>query len=329
MSKLFRGHSLFPLRQRLRTSEGAQSMSCFRFVAAGILLGLFLATPALPDIIILHDGASYSGHFGGAPDGNITFTDAQGIQYQFPVQDVMSLVFTSTNSIVTLRSGKVYSGIYTGIIPLPFTDNQGVGYQFPLKDVASLVLTRINASSAPAPAGTGKVIPVGTEILIRTDDRIDSKGSSTGQLYSATIGEDVSDASGGIAIPAGTPAKLVVRDITSGGAVHSPELVLDLFSITVNGQEYRVVTTDVDINSKTGIGANRRTAEFGGGGAAIGALLGGIFGGGRGAGIGAGAGAGSGLLTQVFTRGKQVKIPAESSLTFRLDRTLVLRPQSN
>jgi hypothetical protein len=311
-------------------SEGAQSMSCFRFVAAATLLGLFLATPARPDIIILHDGASYSGHFGGAPDGNITFTDAQGIQYQFPAQDVMSLVFTSINSIVTLRSGKVYAGVYTGIIPLPFTDNQGVGYQFPLKDVASLVLTRIHGSSAPAPpAGTGKVIPVGTEILIRTDDGIDSKGSSTGQLYSATIGEDVSDASGGIGIPAGTPAKLVVRDITSGGAVHSPELVLDLFSITVKGQEYRVVTTDVDINSKTGVGANRRTAEFGGGGAAIGALLGGIFGGGRGAGIGAGAGAGSGLLTQVFTRGKQVKIPAESSLTFRLDRTLVLRPQSN
>jgi hypothetical protein len=241
---------------------------------------------------------------------------------------VQSLVFTSTNDIVTLRSGKVYSGNYTGVSPIPFTDTQGVGYQFPVKDVASLVFTRSIPPSAAA-SGTGKIIPVGTEITIRTDESVDYKASSTGQLYSATVSEDVSDVSGNIAIPAGAPAKLVVRDITSGGAVHSPELVLDLFSISVNGKEYRVDTADVDFSSKKGVGANRRTAEFGGGGAAIGALLGGIFGGGRGAGIGAAAGGGGGLLTQIFTRGKQVKVPAEASLTFRLDRTLVLRPHSN
>jgi hypothetical protein len=299
-----------------------------KFCAVIFLFSFFLASPARPDTIILHDGASYAGQFGGAPRGQITFTDTQGIQYNFPLRDVQSLVFTSTNDIVTLRSGKVYTGNYTGVSPIPFTDTQGVGYQFPVKDVASLVFTRSIPPSAAA-SGTGKIIPIGSEITIRTDEPIDSKDSSTGQLYSATVSEDVSDVSGNIAIPAGTAAKLVVRDISSGGAVHSPELVLDLFSIRVNGKEYRVDTADVDVNSKKGIGANRRTAEFGGGGAAIGALLGGIFGGGRGAGIGAAAGGGGGLLTQIFTRGKQVKVPAEASLTFRLDRTLVLRPHTN
>jgi hypothetical protein len=303
-------------------------MSRIKLSAAIFLLTLFLPSFARPDTVILHDGASYSGQFASATGDQITFTDAQGIQYQFPLHDVQSLVFTADNDIVTLRNGKVYSGKYTGADPIGFTDTQGVGYQFPLKDVASLVLTRSNPASAAA-AGSGKVIPVGTEITIRTDERVDSKDSTTGQLYSATLSEDVRDASGAIAIPAGTPAKLVVRDITTGGAVHSPELVLDLFSITVKGQEYRVVSADVDVNSKKGVGANRRTAEFGGGGAAIGALLGGIFGGGKGAGIGVAAGAGGGVLTQIFTRGKQVKIPAEASLTFRLDRTLVLRPKSN
>ena len=43
--------------------------------------------------------------------------------------------------------------------------------------------------------------------------------------------------------------------------------------------------------------------------------------------IGAGAGGAGGLLTQIFTRGKSVKVPAESVMTFRLDRTLVLRPK--
>lgn len=170
-----------------------------------------------------------------------------------------------------------------------------------------------------------KVIPSGSQLVIRTGENIDSDAAAPGQLFSASIDEDVVDASGNIAIPRGTPAKLVVRDMKGGGAVHSPEIALDLFSINLAGAEYRVLTNDVDINSKSGIGANKRTAEFGGGGAAIGALFGGIFGGGKGAGIGVAAGAGGGLLTQLFTRGKVVKVPAESVLRFRLDRTLVLR----
>ena len=34
--------------------------------------------------------ASYAGQFGGAPGGPITFIDAQGIQYNFPLRDVQS-----------------------------------------------------------------------------------------------------------------------------------------------------------------------------------------------------------------------------------------------
>lgn len=303
-------------------------MKSNRLCGVLFLLALYFAIPVRPDTVILHDGSSYSGQLGRNPGGEITFTDAQGIQYRFPPQDVQSIVFTSANDIVTLRSGKVYSGKYTGADPISFTDSQGIGYQFPLKDVASLVLTRSKPAEVAA-GGNAKVIPVGTAITLHSDESIDSKTSSTGQLYSATISEDVRDAAGGNAIPAGAPAKLVVRDITTGGSVHSPELVLDLFSITVKGDEYRVVTSDVDVSNKRGVGANRRTAEFGGGGAALGALLGGIFGGGKGAGIGAAAGAGGGVLTQIFTRGKEVKIPAEAVLTFRLDRTLVLRPKSS
>jgi hypothetical protein len=160
---------------------------------------------------------------------------------------------------------------------------------------------------------------------VHSDENIDSENSSSGQLFNATVSEDVPDSVGGIAIPRGTRAKLVIRNVTSGGAVHSPELALDLFSVDVSGKEYRVDTTDVDVNSKRGVGANKRTLEYGGGGAGFGALMGAIFGGGRGAGIGAAAGLGAGLLTQIFTRGKQVKVPAETTMRFHLDRTLVLK----
>ena len=70
------------------------------------------------------------------------------------------------------------------------------------------------------------------------------------------------------------------------------------------------------------IGVNKRTGTYVGGGALLGAIIGGIAGGGKGAAIGAGAGAAAGAGTQVLTRGKNVKVPAESLLTFRLEQPL-------
>jgi outer membrane lipoprotein SlyB len=70
------------------------------------------------------------------------------------------------------------------------------------------------------------------------------------------------------------------------------------------------------------VGVNKRTAVFTGGGAAIGAIIGAIAGGGKGAAIGAASGAGAGAVTQIVTKGNSIKVPAETILTFKLDRTL-------
>jgi outer membrane lipoprotein SlyB len=93
----------------------------------------------------------------------------------------------------------------------------------------------------------------------------------------------------------------------------------------VNGIRYLVTTQDVQRSSDSGLGANRRTATMVGGGAALGTLLGAIAGGGKGAAIGAVAGAAAGGTAQVLTRGKTVKVPAETELTFRLDQPLQLQ----
>jgi hypothetical protein len=208
---------------------------------------------------------------------------------------------------------------------ISFEGSGGIDYQFPTRDVSSLVLT-----GSQAPAGLhhipSVIIPEGTDIVIRTDDGVRSGRDSSGQLYPATIEQDVYGSSGNVAIPAGTRAKLVVSNVRSGGAVHSPELVLDLYSVDVHGEQYRVDSSSVTESNRSGLGANRRTAEFAGGGAGIGALMGAVFGGGKGAGIGALAGAGGGALTQLFTRGKEISVPAETAMTFRLERTLVLHP---
>jgi hypothetical protein len=294
-------------------------------VLAQVLLLFSVSVAAHADIVVLHDGTSYSGHFAPSGNGTLSFTDNQGIHYDLPVADVQSLVFSNTADHLTLRSGKTYSGQLNGMEMIPFEGSGGIDYQFPLRDVSSLILT-----GSPAPAAArhvpSVVIPEGTDIVIRTDDSIRSGQDSSGQLYPATIEGDVYGSSGSVAIPAGTRAKLVVSNVRSGGAVHSPELVLDLYSVDVHGEQYRVDSSSVTESNRSGLGANRRTAEYTGGGAGIGALMGAVFGGGKGAGIGALAGAGGGALTQLFTRGKEISVPAETAMTFRLERTLVMHP---
>ena len=291
-----------------------------------LLWALFsAAVPLYADIIVLHDGTSYSGHYAPAGNGKLSFTDNQGIHYELPVADVQSLVFSNAADHLTLRNGKTYSGQLNGAEMIAFEGSGGIDYQFPLRDVSSLVLTGSAAATAPQHIPT-IVIPEGTDIVIRTDDSVRSGQDSSGKLYPATIQQNVYGSSGSVAIPAGTRAKLVVSNVRSGGAVHSPELILDLYSVDVHGEQYRVDTSSVTESNKSGLGANRRTAEFAGGGAGIGALMGAVFGGGKGAGIGALAGAGGGALTQLFTRGKQISVPAETTMTFRLEQTLVMHP---
>jgi hypothetical protein len=290
-----------------------------------LLWALLSATAARADIIVLHDGTSYSGHYAPAGNGTVSFTDNSGIHYDIPVKDVQSLVFSNAADHLTLRNGRTYSGQLNGAEVIPFEGSGGIDYQFPTRDVSSLILTGSAAPAAAHPIPT-VIVPEGTDVVIRTDDSIQSNQQSSGQLYPVTIVENVYDSSGGVAIPAGTRAKMVVSNVTSGGRVHSPELVLDLYSVDIHGEQYRVDSSSVTESNKSGLGLNRRTAEYTGGGAGFGALMGAVFGGGKGAGIGALAGAGGGALTQLFTRGKQISVPAETAMTFRLERTLVMHP---
>jgi hypothetical protein len=76
---------------------------------------------------------------------------------------------------------------------------------------------------------------------------------------------------------------------------------------------------------REGLGKNRRTAEMVGGGALLGTVIGAIAGGGSGAAVGAAVGAAGGAAAQVLTRGEEVRIPAESVLTFRLEQPIQLQ----
>jgi hypothetical protein len=165
-----------------------------------------------------------------------------------------------------------------------------------------------------------RLLPVGTEIPVRVEETIDSGKAVEGQVYAAEIARDVVDATGAVVIPRGSNAQVVIKSATKGGKFRgASDLVVDMKSVSIEGQQYRLNTADLAEKGRDGVGINKRTGTFAGGGAAIGAIIGAIAGGGKGAAIGAGAGAAAGAGSGIITKGQRVKIPSETRLTFVLD----------
>jgi hypothetical protein len=179
------------------------------------------------------------------------------------------------------------------------------------------------AAPPPAPAPQPLVVPAGTTLTVRLGESVGSKISSPGQSFSATLVSPVT-VDGNTVIPAGASARGTVVDAKplgrfKGGAF----LEVRLNSITVNGTEQRIKTSAV---SRTLKGKGKRTAVMAGGGTALGAIIGGLAGGGKGAAIGAVAGAGAGTGGAAFTGNKEIVLPAESALSFRLTSPLEVNP---
>ena len=181
----------------------------------------------------------------------------------------------------------------------------------------SFVLGIASAATLSAQSDT---VRAGREIAIRTSESIDARSPSDSRIYRGVVERDVRSEDGRVMIPSGSNAELILRNSTRD------ELVLDLESVDVHGQRYAVSTENESVQAggseKQGVGANRRTGKYVGGGAVIGSIIGAIAGGGKGAAIGAAAGAGAGAVGQTVTRGGNVRVPAESLITFRLDRDL-------
>jgi len=167
----------------------------------------------------------------------------------------------------------------------------------------------------------------GTIVAVRTTQPIDVK-TADGRVFTGLVDEDVLDSNRRVAIPRGATAELMVRKTPNS------DLIVDLDSVTVNGQRYAVLTSPATVgtsgtvnNGVDTLGANQTTAEYVCCGALLGSLIGAIAGGGKGAAIGAAVGAAAGAGTQVVTQGQAVNVPAESVLTFRLERPLTLGVQ--
>jgi hypothetical protein len=240
---------------------------------------------------------------------------------------VVSLAAISSADTLIMRDGTRVEGTVTGFAArtITFRHADGVSRRYPTSQVEAVEFLSADRDNPRFASDRRFEVPAGTELVVRTVERIDSRNAGADQIFSAIVEQEVSDGSARVIIPANSSAQLIIRQLSSGGATGSPEMALDVQSITVNGRKYQVSTTDLTHSSDTGIGKNKRTAETIGGGAAIGTIIGAIAGGAKGAAIGVLVGAAGGAGVQVLTRGRDVQVPAETVLTFRLDKPVTLR----
>lgn len=236
-----------------------------------------------------------------------------------------------------LKNGSVIEGTFIGRTETTITFQVGSSEQtFNLADVASMKFDSDGKtndaqpqqgaplSSEPATVDHGSAharayvtIPAGTRVSVRTIDRIDSKENHVGDRFKASLEEPL--VSEGVeVVPKGADVYgRLVEAKKSGTFTGKSELQLELTGIVVNGQTVPLVTGDYDLKGKSkGASTAKRTI----GGAALGGIIGALAGGGKGAAIGAGVGGGAGAVSEVITKGDQVKVPSETLLEFTLEQ---------
>ncbi len=124
----------------------------------------------------------------------------------------------------------------------------------------------------------------GTVIPVRTNNTIDSDRAD-GQVYFGRVADDVRGEDGRLAIPRGSHVELMVR------VEPDNDLILDLESVTVNGERYAM-------RAEPNRTESRRDDSL------VGAIVGAIQGG--------------------EDRGREVRIPRDAIVTFRIERPLYM-----
>jgi hypothetical protein len=185
----------------------------------------------------------------------------------------------------------------------------------------------IPAASAPVVSAVPQPVSVniaaGTTLAIRIDQRISVKTSRAGDTFTGEIVDPVLSSDNQVLVPKGALVGGVV-DVSHrrGHFKGSSLLELRLTSLTLDGKQYPLDTRDM-ARSKRGKG--RRSAALIGGGTGLGMLVGGVATGGVGLVVGGLVGGGAGTAAAGLTGNRDIDIPAESIVHFKLADDLIVQ----
>jgi hypothetical protein len=185
--------------------------------------------------------------------------------------------------------------------------------------VGSLPPSTTSERVAPAPPArpAPAILAAGTSIPVRLSEALDSSKNRTGDKFEAILDADL-EVDDRVVIPRGAIVTGKVTEVVDSGKVQGlARMSVTLSEIEIRGTNYAIRTNTQSFEAKT---SKKEDAIKIGAGAGVGAIIGAIAGGKKGAAIGAATGAGAGTGVVLATKGKDVELPSEEKLTFRLEK---------
>ncbi len=181
-------------------------------------------------------------------------------------------------------------------------------------------VVQANADPAPAVAPPPTfTLDAGAQIPVRLQQTLDTRRNRAGDQFTAVLDAPLvsGDQVGAqVIVPKGTLfSGHITQAAASGRFKGRAVMALTLDSFQLNGQTYPVSSTST---SRVSRGHKNRNWLWIGGGAGGGAAIGGAAAGGPAALIGAGAGAAAGTVGAAITGKRQVELPTETRVTFKL-----------
>ncbi len=243
-------------------------------------------------------------------NGNVTTTTVQP-----PIQGQTSQAVTSTvtpAAAVAANTPATAPAVTGQPVTAGQTDASGQPVPIPAPGAAPII----------RPADVK--VAAGTNLTIRINQHISVKTSLAGDRFDGEVVDPVVGDNSQVVIPKGARVNgVVVASHRRGHFKGSSILELRLTYLTLNGTRYALDTKDLTQTKK---GKGKRSAAIIGGGAGAGMLIGGVATGGVGLLVGGLVGGGGGTLLSGLTGNRDIEIPAESIVRFKLADNLVIQP---
>jgi hypothetical protein len=194
----------------------------------------------------------------------------------------------------------------------------------PVMGVAAPKFSEPKVSAVPLPPKpVTAMIPAGTPLTIRIDQRLSVKSNRAGDGFTGELVDPVMGDNNNELVPKGARVAGIV-DVSHrrGHFKGRSSLELRLTELTMNGVHYSLTTRDL-VSTKKGKG--KRSTALIAGGAGLGMLVGGLASGGTGVAVGGLVGGGAGTAVAGLTGNRDIDIPAESIMHFRLTDDLIVQ----
>jgi hypothetical protein len=182
-------------------------------------------------------------------------------------------------------------------------------------DADAHVKTTTTPAARAAAVKTRLTIPSGTVLTVLLIDGIGTDTNSAGDRFLASLAEPVV-VDGSTLLAKGTKVRGHVIGVEDSGRVKGVASIRLALTDIMQGNRAIAITTDTF--SATAESSTKRDAAIVAGGAGVGAVIGAVAGGKKGAGIGAISGGGAGTGVVLATKGKEIRYPPETRLSFKL-----------